>query len=83
VSSDILPHRAQEPGQPMTRISNLSSKDLNNAEQACRALAARYREEAKRQTSSLVRDSQIESAQKFEMLADRLKRAREASNSNA
>ena len=62
----------------MLHFPTLSPKDVEDAETACRALASRYLEDAKRHPTPLVRDSYVESAQKFTMLADRLKRARDA-----
>jgi hypothetical protein len=60
------------------RIPNLSPKDLQDAEQPCRALAGRYLVDAKKHSNARVRDSYVESTQKFTMLADRLNRTRQA-----
>lgn len=60
-------------------LVTLSDEDLKLAEQACRSLAARYRQHAERQRNPIVRDAALESAQRFEQMAERMRRAREVS----
>ena len=54
--------------------ASLTDEDLEIAEQACRSLATRYR--AERHQNSLMRECALESAERLEQLAERMKRAR-------
>jgi hypothetical protein len=54
----------------------LGSQNPAVAEQTCRGLAIRYRLDAARQRHPVVRDFAIESAERFERLADHLKSGR-------
>lgn len=58
----------------MDWLGALSAKDSGLAKEACRALAARYRLDAERQRSPIVRAFAIESAEKFERMAAELER---------
>lgn len=55
-------------------LQTLGSQNAAVAEQACRELADRYRHDAARQRNPVVRDFAIESANKFERMAEQLKR---------
>jgi hypothetical protein len=55
-------------------LRTLSSQNAAVAEQTCRGLADRYRHDAARQRNPVVRDFAVESAEKFERLAEQLKR---------
>ena len=61
----------------MMRRVHVSDHDLEMIEQACRSLAARYRRDAERHANPLVRDGALDSAAKFECIADRMKRFRD------
>jgi hypothetical protein len=58
----------------MLRRVHLSDTDLELAEQSCRSLAHTYRNDAKRQTNPIVADGMLEHAERFERLAERLRR---------
>jgi hypothetical protein len=55
-------------------LRTLGSQNAAGAEQTCRRLADRYRHDAARQRNPVVRDFAIESAEKFERMAEQLKR---------
>jgi hypothetical protein len=55
-------------------LETLGSQNVAAAEQACRGLALRYRLDAARQRNPVVRDFAVESAEKFEGMAEQLKR---------
>lgn len=59
----------------MRRV-HLSDDDLELAEQACRALAERYRRDAEQQRNPVVRGPMLERAGPFDRLAERVKRLR-------
>jgi hypothetical protein len=54
----------------------LGSQNPAIAEQTCRGLAIRYRLDAARQRNPVVRDFAVESAEKFERMAEHLKSGR-------
>ena len=60
----------------MQWLAALSAKDTPGATAACHALAARYRLDADRQRSLVVREFAIESAKKFERMAAELQSQR-------
>jgi hypothetical protein len=55
-------------------LQTLGSQNAAVAEQTCRGLADRYRIDAARQRNPVVRDFAIESAEKFDRMAEQLKR---------
>lgn len=55
-------------------LQTLGSQNATVAEQTCRGLADRYRLDAARQRNPVVRDFAVESAEKFERMAEQLKR---------
>jgi hypothetical protein len=57
----------------MRWLVTLTDEDLEIAEQACRGLAATYRRDAERQKNPIVRQHAIESAEKFERMAERMR----------
>jgi hypothetical protein len=64
----------------MRRV-HLTDEDLELTEQACRSLAERYRRDADRHRNPLIRERALESAAKFERIAERMKRFRDAAES--
>jgi hypothetical protein len=63
----------------MRRI-HVSDPDLEMMEEACRRVAQLYRNDGEKQENPLIRGRQLESAEKFERIAERMKRFREASD---
>jgi hypothetical protein len=55
-------------------LQTLGSHNAAVAEHTCRGLAERYRLDAARQRNPVVRDFAVESAEKFERMAEQLKR---------
>jgi hypothetical protein len=61
----------------MMRRIHVSDPDLELIEEACRRLNNLYRNDAARQENPLMRRLLIETAEKYERMADRMKRFRE------
>ena len=61
----------------MMRRIHVSDDDLTLIEEACRRLANRYRLESERHVNPLTKAGALESAAKFERIAERMKRFRE------
>jgi hypothetical protein len=57
----------------MMRRVHLGDRDLKLAEEACRALANRYRRDAEKHRNPAICGPMIESAAEFDRLAERLK----------
>lgn len=64
----------------MMRRVHLTDDDLQIAEQACRALAERYRQDAQRQRNPVVEKAMIANAQDVETLAERISRFRRSNS---
>jgi hypothetical protein len=61
----------------MRWLVTLTDEDLEIAEQACRSLAATYRRDAERQSNPGLKQYAVDSAEKFERMAERMRRARQ------
>ncbi len=60
----------------MMRRVHVDEEDLRLIEAACRTLTNMYRQDAERHTDRDLRESALQSAERFERIADRMKRFR-------